>query len=227
MTEPLDRPIWHALKGRQAHLAVGTARALRFDPEVEPFVASADDSADALAGVAGLLKDDEDRMLFIQRGAPPLPPGTREVERGLGVQLVVDGFAPTPPPPGVIALTESDVPAMIALAALTEPGPFRKRTHTLGQFWGVKDSDGRLLAMAGERMKLAGMSEISGVCTHPGARGRGLAAMLSRHVGSEICRRGEAPFLHAWAGNEGAIRLYRRLGFRIRGEVGTLLVARA
>ena len=78
--------------------------------------------------------------------------------------------------------------------------------------------------MAGERLKLAGMSEVSGVCTHPDARGRGLAALLSRHVASEIVRRGEVPFLHAYADNERAIRLYEKLGFRMNGEVEALVV---
>ena len=78
--------------------------------------------------------------------------------------------------------------------------------------------------MAGERLKLPGMSEVSGVCTHPQARGRGYAALLSRHVASEIVRRGEVPFLHAYAGNSGAIALYERLGFRMNGEVEALVV---
>ena len=41
-------------------------------------------------------------------------------------------------------------------------------THA-GDFWGVRDN-GRLIAMAGERLKLDGMSEVSGVCTHPDLR---------------------------------------------------------
>ena len=80
--------------------------------------------------------------------------------------------------------------------------------------------------MAGERLHLPGMAEVSAVCTHPDARGRGLAADLSRHVASEIVRRGEVPFLHAYGGNERAIRLYERLGFRRNGEVQVLFVER-
>jgi predicted GNAT family acetyltransferase len=89
----------------------------------------------------------------------------------------------------------------------------------------VKDG-GRLLAMAGERLQLAGMAEVSGVCTHPDARGRGLAKLLSRHVASRIVRRGEVPFLHAYADNTGAIGLYERLGFRLNGAVEALEVER-
>lgn len=225
MTDPLDRPIWHALTGRQAGFALGAGLVRRFQPEVSPFAASADDSAEALAAVAGLIGRGEQAFL-IQRGAVPVPPGTRVIERGLGVQMVADDFEPTAPPTGIVALGAADAAAMIDLATLTRPGPFRARTHELSQYWGVKDEDGRLLAMAGERLKLPGMSEVSGVCSHPEARGRGYAALLSRHVASEIVRRGEVPFLHVYAANEGAIALYEKLGFRRHGTVEALLVER-
>ena len=223
MTDPLDRPIWHALAGRQAGFGVGEGKARRFRADVSPFIACEDDSAEALAAVAPLLSPGE-TALFLQRGKVPVPPGTRVVEQGLGVQMVAGRFEPSEPPPGIFALGEADAAEMLALATLTQPGPFRARTHELSQFGGVKEG-GRLLAMAGERLKLAGMSEVSGVCTHPQARGRGLAALLSRHVASEIVRRGEVPFLHAYASNGGAIRLYEKLGFRLNGEVEALVVS--
>lgn len=223
MTSPLDRPIWHALAGRQAGFAIGLGKALRFRPEVSPFIACVDDSLEAQAEVAGLLEPG-DSVLFLQRGAVPVPPGTRLIEGGKGVQMVAWDFAASDPPPGIVALGEGDAAEMLALAMLTQPGPFRARTHELSQFWGVKDNAGRLLAMAGERLKLPGMSEVSGVCTHPDARGRGYAALLSRHVASEIVRRGEVPFLHAYANNAAAIALYERLGFRMNGEVEALVV---
>ena len=138
--------------------------------------------------------------------------------------MVAERFMPSAPPAGLERLGEGDAAEMLALATLTQPGPFRARTHELSQFWGVRGDDGRLLAMAGERLKLDGMSEVSGVCTHPDARGRGLARMLSAHVASEIVRRGEAPFLHAYAGNAAAIRLYEALGFELRREVEAVVV---
>ena len=225
MTDPLDRPIWHALSGRQAGFAIGTGLVRRCRPEVSPFMACANDSPAALAGVAGLLRGGE-AVFFIQRDAVPVPPGTRVIERGTGLQMIADRFVETPPPPGIVALGEADAAAMLALATLTQPGPYRARTHELAQYWGVKDADGRLLAMAGERLKLPGMSEVSGVCSHPDARGRGYAALLSRHVASEIVRRGEVPFLHVYAANDGAIRLYEKLGFRHHGKVEALMVER-
>ena len=226
MSDLLERPIWHALSTRQAMLGVGEGAARRYREDISPFVACRDDGEAALADVVALLPD-KGWLLFLQAGEPPLPPGCRAVERGVGVQMVAEGFDPIDPPTGIERLSEDDWPAMLALATLTKPGPFRARTPEFGQFWGVKDASGRLLAMAGERLKVDGMSEVSGVCTHPDARGRGLAEQLSAHVASEIVRRGETPFLHAYADNAGAIRLYGRLGFVLTREVSALVVAKA
>jgi len=115
---------------------------------------------------------------------------------------------------------------MLALATLTKPGPFFARTHQLGDFIGVK-KNGALVAMAGERMKPPGFTEVSGVCTHPDHRGHGYAAGLSRIVASRILERGETPFLHAFATNTGAISVYRALGFALRRDITLTVLARA
>jgi ribosomal protein S18 acetylase RimI-like enzyme len=111
-------------------------------------------------------------------------------------------------------LTAVDAPAMVALAQLTEPGPFRLGTLELGGFYGIFEGN-RLVAMAGRRMHLPGLIEVSGVCTHPDMRGRGYARLLMTRVIEEIEREGKTAFLHALKGNP-AIRLYERLGFRLR-----------
>jgi predicted GNAT family acetyltransferase len=103
----------------------------------------------------------------------------------------------------------------VALAELTEPGPFRERTIELGAFYGIFEK-GRLLAMAGQRMHLPDSVEVSAVCTHPDARGRGYARKLIATVMDEINERGKTPFLHSFADNYSAIRVYERLGFTQR-----------
>jgi predicted GNAT family acetyltransferase len=84
--------------------------------------------------------------------------------------------------------------------------------------------NGRLAAMAGERMRFPGHVEVSGVCTHPDFRGRGLARRLSAAVTADIQRRGERPFLHAWTMNTAAIALYESLGFEVRTEVNVAVI---
>ena len=118
-----------------------------------------------------------------------------------------------------IALLGQDILAeMLALATLTKPGPFFARTHQLGAFIGVR-VDGRLVAMAGERMRPDGYTEASGVCVHPDHRGKGYAARLLREVTAGILARGDKAFLHSYADNATAIGLYESLGYRGRREV--------
>ena len=117
-------------------------------------------------------------------------------------------------------------PEMLALATLTEPGPFLSRTHVMGRFVGIR-IDGRLAAMAGERLSFPGFTEVSGVCTHPDFRENGLARRLSATVTARIQARGEQPFLHAWMSNAPAIRLYESLGFEIRSDVDVKVLERA
>jgi predicted GNAT family acetyltransferase len=133
--------------------------------------------------------------------------------------------APPEPDARIVPLTDADAPEMLALARLTEPGPFFERTHQLGDFFGIR-LEGRLAAMAGERMKPPGFTEVSGVCTHPDYRGRGLAGALTRRVCAQIVARGETPFLHAIASNTTAIRLYEELGFSYRRNIQFPLLRR-
>src|SRR6266567_6198253 len=117
--------------------------------------------------------------------------------------------------PERIVLGPDDVPAMMELTELTKPGPFSARTHELGTFFGIRLGN-QLAAMAGERMKLDGYTEITAVCTHPSFRGRGYAQALLGAVSRMIMARGETPFLHVFSDNAPAIALYHRMGLRIR-----------
>jgi ribosomal protein S18 acetylase RimI-like enzyme len=212
----LDRPIWHALTSRHAEFAVGRTHARRYASDIGPLAGAPDENDDSLRALGDLLQIDGTLVLFAQPG-DALPRGAVVEKQGDGLQMVATrSFDPTRPP-GIIALTEADAPEMLALATLTEPGPFRTRTHMLGQFWGVR-VDGALVAMAGERMQLPGYAEVSAVCTHPDHRGQGHAAALLQFVAAQIDARGETPILHSYAGNAGAIRLYKSLGFETRIE---------
>jgi predicted GNAT family acetyltransferase len=122
-------------------------------------------------------------------------------------------------------LADTDAAEMLALAQLTQPGPFLTRTHTMGRFMGIRIG-GRLAAMAGERFRFPGYTEVSAVCTHPDFRGRGLARRLSATVAAAIEARGERPFLHAWRTNRAAISLYESLGFELRTEVNVAVLER-
>jgi len=222
---PLDRPVWASLGGAHAHLSVGGALARRYQPDVNRFAATADDGPASLVALAALLAPGD--SVFLAQ-VPPLvvPPGLRIAKQGVCVQMLAtralrdDGGADE-----LLRLGEPDAPDMFALATLTEPGPFLPRTHVMGDFLGVRQG-GRLLAMAGERFRVPGYAELSGVCTHPDARGLGLARRLSTAIASRIQARGEQPFLHAWDTNTAAIALYETLGFRLRSKVHVAVLER-
>ena len=222
---PLDRPVWSAFTGRQADLAIVDGPALRVHPDYGLFAATADNGPGSLAALERLVRAHGEVGLF-ERFDPPPVPGTTVVNRALCWQMIAEELAtPAPVSFEIAPLTDADGPQMLALATLTKPGPFFRRTHQLGDFVGVK-IDGRLAAMAGERMRPEGFTEVSGVCTHPDFRGRGYAARLMLHVAGKIRERGETPFLHSYADNAGAIALYQSLGFRFRCEqVLTVLAA--
>ncbi|MGH9518070.1 MAG: GNAT family N-acetyltransferase, partial [Terriglobales bacterium] len=84
--------------------------------------------------------------------------------------------------------------------------------------------DGRLAAMAGERLHPPGFTEVSAVCTHPDFAGQGLAAALVTAAARRILARGEVPMLHVRSDNSRAIALYQRLGFRERIRLHLLVV---
>ncbi|WP_374562637.1 GNAT family N-acetyltransferase [Ideonella sp.] len=225
MPHPLDRPVWASLTTHHAPLSEGTPWARRFERQVNVFASACDDSEPSLAALVDLVPPGE-RVYVLQVPEIAVPPGLRVVKQAKGVQMVATrSLAQEADLAGIADLADADAPDMLALAQLTEPGPFLARTHLMGGFIGVRE-DGRLLGMAGERLRLPGYTEVSGVCTHPDARGRGFARRLSAVVAARIEARGEQPFLHAWASNAAAIALYASLGFAQRAEVHVAVLER-
>jgi ribosomal protein S18 acetylase RimI-like enzyme len=220
----LDNPAWLALRGEHARFAQVNGLAARYHSDVAPFHALGD-PADPQAW--------RDLDAFVPDGQPVMLAGLGErpgpgwvVERSIaGVQLV-DVSLRAEPDPALVVLTADDVPEILDLIARTQPGPYLRRTIELGAYLGVRD-DGKLIAMAGERLHPPGWTEISAVCTDPAYRGRGLATRLVRAVAAGIRARGETPFLHTGAANTTAIRLYERLGFALRRAVDFTAYRRA
>lgn len=222
---PLDRPVWNALTGRQAMLARAVGGVMRIDPAYGPFAAAAPGEE---AGLAALLDTPDDEIWLVERAEVDAPAGLRTLRSAPLLQMIADGPAPVlPDDPGVLPLGERDVPEMTALAIATQPGPWGPATWRYGRFFGIR-VDGRLAAMAGERMRPGeGLAEVSGVCTWPEHRGQGMAARLIRRVMAELRARGDVPFLHSYAGNAAAIRLYETLGFRARADMVATIMGKA
>ncbi|WP_406181283.1 GNAT family N-acetyltransferase [Streptomyces sp. NBC_01006] len=210
----LDNPVWAALSGPSSAFAETGPRGLaaRYVADTSPFVALADpEDPEAWADLAALAGPGQTVWIT---GLPTPPAGWTTEDSIPGVQL--DGGAVrAESAPEAVLLGPADVPEMLELVQLTKPGPFARRTVELGTYLGIRH-EGRLVAMAGERMRPPGWSEISAVCTHPDHRGKGLAGRLIRAVSAAIRERGDRPFLHAAAENTGAIALYESMGFTLR-----------
>ncbi|MFC4626918.1 GNAT family N-acetyltransferase [Promicromonospora alba] len=213
----LDNPAWSALTGAHAHLAEGNDLARRYPADVSPFAAvrSWDDPGvwDAVIELVGY---------DAEFPGPPesvaLPPGWVRGEPFQGVQLVETERLHGRPDDEAVLLGAADVPEMLDLVARAQPGPFLPRTYQLGRYVGIR-RDGRLAAMAGERLQPAGWTEISAVATDERYRGQGLATRLVLDVVHHIHERGARAMMHAAASNTHAIGLYEKLGFAVRQRV--------
>ena len=210
----LDRPIWSALTTSQKHLAQGGPRALRYPVDVTPFADMADMSAASFAALGDLMSGSQVAVLFTPEPVD-VPAGFKVVLAESGEQMIGSPADSPLRDAEIVTLGAADVPAMMALTALTKPGPFAARTHELGTFLGIR-AGGELVAMAGERMKPGNFTEMTAVCVHPEHRGRGYAQALLATVAHQIEARGEIPFLHVFSNNMSAIALYERQGMRIR-----------
>jgi predicted GNAT family acetyltransferase len=214
MTHILDRPVWSALTTRHAVLAEGGDRARRYPPSIVPFAATEEDDPESLEALEALATSGVP-MVFLQGPKVVLPPGLAVVFSADAVQMVAERPLDRLEDARIEPLGEAHAEEMLKLATLTKPGPFTLRAQALGHFWGIRQ-EGRLVAMAGERMRQTGFTELSGLCTHPDVRGHGLGKLMLRFVAGEIAARGDTAYLHAFASNTSAIALYESLGFRPR-----------
>jgi ribosomal protein S18 acetylase RimI-like enzyme len=213
----LDNVIWQALTTRQALFAQSSGSARKFLSEVGPLSAFGDGDADGFESLAALLGDQDLGVLFLEHPFEARE-GWEWIAGATLVQMVGENAEAATHSNGKhepVELGLGDLPEMLELTHLTKPGPFGRRTHELGTYLGIRHGK-KLVAMAGERLKVPGFTEVSAVCTHPDYLGRGYASTLMLEVMRRIRARDETPFLHVRGDNERAIALYERLGFRTR-----------
>lgn len=218
----LDDPVWNALSTTHASFAEGNQLAKRYPVDVAPFAGKRDRSSESFDSLAHLLGSTGTAAL-VSTKRPDLPAGWSFVRFVDSVQMAWKADIPPPVEHAIVELNVSHVQEMLSLTELTKPGPFSRRTPELGTYLGVREA-GRLVAMAGERLRLPRYTEISAVCTHPDYRGRGYAGSLVSALIQRITARDETPFLHVRAENVGARRLYEKLGFNTRSTMSIAVV---
>ena len=232
---PLDNAVWTALTTKQSQLALSSALARRFPPEMTLLGALAANTAMAFESLAQLIQRDPVTLYFTS--APQIPAGW-EIVRAVELhQMLQETEVPPPSAPNeaeagksapeVIELTPADVPEMSVLYTATRPGrTLCPRIQKLGPFLGVRE-EGKLVAMGGLRLHIAGYREITTVATLPGHEGRGYATAIVRALIERIRSRGDRPFLTVGTGNTRAIEIYRRLGFKERTQLYSRTIRRS
>jgi ribosomal protein S18 acetylase RimI-like enzyme len=219
---PLNNPIWEALTTSQLQFAEVRHLARRFPPSVTPLSAFREPTQEGYESLAHLLVAGEMTTLLLE--APPEPPANWEVIEAVPLLQMVQKNCEMPSPlPELIELNEADAPEMMALAELTQPGPFGIRTHELGAYLGIRRK-GSLVAMAGVRLRVPGYTEVSAVCVHPDYAGLGYATALIVALVRRIRDRNQTPFLHVRPENKRAVELYQRLGFRERRKLSLAVI---
>ncbi|MCU0404071.1 MAG: GNAT family N-acetyltransferase [Chitinophagaceae bacterium] len=218
MHSPLENPVWLALSGRQKSLNAGSETLKYFQQDVSPF--------------AGMQKWDEKDLATLQESLPinrnfsvmiareiNIPQGFEVVFSCMLYQMICKKPVYTAgASPEIVLLTQEQVPEMLTLTQLTKPGPFFENTITMGKYFGIFEK-GKLAAMAGERLKPEGYTEVSAICTHPDFLGKGYATRLTEYVARQIQDEGLTPFLHVKQDNQRAIDVYKRIGFDVAADV--------
>ena len=223
----LDNPIWTALTTKQAQLAHSAALARRFPPEMALLGALAANTAMAFDSLAQLIQRDAVTLYF---SALPQWPGGWQVVRAVELLQMVkeDGAVPEAAAQHeVIELTPADVPEMSEVYTATRPGrTLCPKIQKLGTFVGIRH-EGKLVAMGGVRLHIAGYREITTVATLPEFEGRGYGTAVVLALIGRIQSKGERPFLTVRRDNERAIGIYKRLGFRERTRFYSQTIKRA
>lgn len=222
--DELDNPIFASLHTRHRGFAQDSGPVRRYPREVAPFLGVPAGAVDVAAALADLVAPDDTAYLL---GIAPQVPARWSLKAYPPLaQMVCDAPIPVVDGPEMIALDPAHRDEVLALTALVYPHYFRPRTMELGRYFGIR-LDGRLAAMIGERLGTDGARELSAICTHPDFLGRGLARRLTAMLTNDLHARGLQPFLHVSHENTRAIALYRRLGFRVRRDIGFWSLRRA
>jgi predicted GNAT family acetyltransferase len=215
MEHVLDNPAWNALLTGNKHLGEGNEQAKYFKQQVAPFVGLKDNSVEDFERLYNLMPHGP--AIFISPVLVDIPQQWKITRQIVCYQMMYEGVYNTVQLP-TISLTDKDVPQMMALTQLTNPGPFLPRTIEFGHYEGIFEGD-KLIAMAGQRLHAAYYAEISAVCTHPDHLGKGCARQLLLSQANRIKAEGNIPFLHVREDNYRALKVYEGLGFVTRQQL--------
>jgi GNAT superfamily N-acetyltransferase len=213
----LDNPAWWALTGAQRQFATGPQQVKRYQRGILPFAAIETATTQNLVALCDLFEPGE--IFYLIGELPPLPAGVQVLKELPCVQMIMQ--QPITLPNNTVPITPlnaSHSDDMLNLINKVQPGYYEKDTWRLGNYAGIWQQN-QLVAIAGERMRLDGLTEISAICTDPVYTGRKYAQYLIAHLCNTNLQTGNTPFLHVINTNKRAIGLYEYLGFTTRRTI--------
>jgi predicted GNAT family acetyltransferase len=213
--DQLDNPIWTALTTRHTELAEGDDIAKRYLPAFTTLAGLKEETEAAFASLARITNKTQ-RIGLCSLNDFSVPSMWICSAKFLVAQMICRELKECKSYP-METLTHADVPEMKELVMQTQPGPFSDRTIDFGTFLAIKEN-GKIVAMAGQRMKLPGYDEVSAVCTHPDHQGKGYARALVHEISKRIVAAGNTPILHVRSENPAGIKSYEAVGFKTRRE---------
>ncbi|HVR26618.1 MAG TPA: hypothetical protein VMU26_25235 [Candidatus Polarisedimenticolia bacterium] len=119
--ESLDNPIWFALTTDHRLLAGSHGLARRHPPDVSPLAALLHPTNDVFADLQRLVSPGEHVALFT--ASSPDVPSNWQVDRSRWIDQMICVASLVSPPVAPLPLGATDVPEVLELIAVTEPGP--------------------------------------------------------------------------------------------------------
>ena len=217
MSHLLDNPIYHALISGNRHLSLGNESVRYFVREVSPFAGLKIYDEFSFSQLADMLPA-KSVMVTVTAEDIRVPDSWKSLQHEVILQMIRRPAQIQEMEAPIVPLGEVDIPQMLALTGITNPGPFLQRTIEFGHYAGIFEGD-KLIAMSGRRMHPEPYLEVSAVCTHPEYTGKGYGKALTLYQATRIVSQGKIPFLHVRRQNTKAIKLYENLSFEIRSEM--------
>lgn len=225
MKHILDNPVWEALISGNARLSQGSGPVRYLPRDISPFAGMKEFSAKNFKTLYELFPFESPAAIFTDEKFL-VPDPWHIIKRIDGYQmLLIKALQPQPSDINIVKLGKQHVPEMLALTIQTNPGPFLSNTIAFGNYEGVLDN-GKLVAMAGQRLHSHNFVEISAVCTHPDYLGRGYASQLILSQIRQIQANSKTAYLHVKRDNERAIKIYQSMGFEIRKEMVIYIIGK-
>jgi GNAT superfamily N-acetyltransferase len=211
----LDNPVWYSLSENHQGFAIDYGKTKFYHPDYGPFGGFRDleNTAIATKEYSALIDN-----FFIVGEKPEIAASLKIAKELVCLQMVINDKIEISFDDEIIKLKEEHREELFDLVNLVQPGYFKPNTFLLGSYYGIFN-DGKLVSIAGERMKMSNFTEISAIITHPDHTGNGYAKQLTSHVVNTIFDDGKIPFLHVVESNIGAIKLYEKLGFVTRRKM--------